>query len=95
MPPEILKKDGKWGFVAGQLKFGDELKPFYRIPANYRNARNKFKQFPRVFSFQKGWMHERQFVDEWKSGKTTHQLERFNKAVRMIGGGLSVRQIAA
>lgn len=89
----ILKKDGKW-IEAGQLKFGDELKPFYRIPANYRNARNKFKQFPRVFSFQKGWMHERQFVDEWKSGKTTHQLERFNKAVRMIGGGLSVRQIA-
>lgn len=89
----ILKKDNKW-VAAGELKFGDELKPFYRIPANYRNAKNKLKQHPRLFSFTKGWMHERQFVDEWKTGKTNPKLEQFNRAVRMIGGGLTVRQIA-
>lgn len=89
----ILKKDGTW-VEAGRLEFGDELKPFYRIPASQRHNKNRLKQFPRVFTNNKGWMHERQFVDEWKTGKEDKKLQKVNKAIRMICGGLNVRQIA-
>lgn len=89
----VLKKSGEW-VEAGSLEFGDELKPFYRIPASYRHTKNKTKQFPRLYTNTKGWLHERQFVDEWKSGKEDAALGKVNRAIRMIMGGLNVRQIA-
>jgi hypothetical protein len=90
---QILRKDGTW-VAAGELTRGDELKPFYRVPASYRHTKNRAKQFPRIFTTNKGWIHERQFVDEWKKGKADEKYEKMNRAIRMISGGLSVRQIA-
>lgn len=88
---QVLMRDGRW-VETGSLKFGDELMPFYRLSAN-TNIRHS--QHPRIFSFTRGWINERQFVDDWKTGKTPPAIERVNKVARMIGGGLKVRQIAS
>lgn len=89
----ILLKNEQW-IEAGKIKFGDELMPFYRLPANQNLTRIKVNQFPRIFTFNKGWIHERQFVDDWRSGKTESHHERVNQAVRLLAGGLYVRQVA-
>jgi hypothetical protein len=86
----VLRKDGRWT-ETGSLKFGDELMPFYRLTAK---TRLKHNQYPRLFSHKRGWINERQFIDDWKSGTTTPEYERVNKIVRMLGAGLRTRQIA-
>lgn len=87
----VLMKDGSWKYT-GQLKIGDKLMPFYRIPSN---GDVKKSQYPKMFTFTKGWIHERQFVDDWKSGgKINPRYEAVNRAVRMIAGGLTTKQIA-
>lgn len=88
----VLKKDGTWT-TTGQLKFGDELMPFYRFSANSKLTKQRHGQYSRIFSFNRGWIHERQFVDDWKLGKTSPEYERVNQAIRMIGGGLKTHQI--
>jgi hypothetical protein len=87
----VLKKNGEWA-ETGDLKFGDELMPFYRLKAK---TDLKHKQFPRIFSFNRGWINERQFVDDWKTNKASPNYEKINKVIRMIGGGLTTRQIAS
>ena len=89
----ILKRNGEW-IPCGELEFGDELMPFYRISANQNLTNLRVNQFPRIFSFDKGWIHERQFVDDWKSGKITPEYEKLNRACRLIGSDIPVRQIA-
>jgi len=89
---KILRRDGSW-CEAGKLEEHDELMPFYRKSANFRLTKLKQKQHPRVFTFKKGWIHERQFVEDWKSGRTDPKIELMNKAMRMIGAGISVRKI--
>ncbi len=88
----VLLRDGTWT-EAGNLEFGSKLMPFYRVAANQLFTRMKHRQHPRIMTFTKGWVHERQFVDDWKSGKTDHHLQRVNKVCRMIGAGLTTRQI--
>jgi len=86
----VLKKNGEW-IETGELQFGDELMPFYRLSAA---SDLKHKQFPRLFSFAKGWISERQFIDDWKTGKSNPDYEKVNRVIRMVGGGLTTRQIA-
>ena len=88
----VLRKNGTWT-ATSELKFGDELMPFYRQSANLNLTKRRHNQYARVFSFNKGWLHERQFIDDWKSGKTSIEYEKINRAIRMIGGGLTTRQI--
>lgn len=88
----ILLRNGKWQH-AGFLSVGAELMPFYHINPNQELTQNKFNQFPRVFTHTKGWMHERQFIDEWRTGKEDEELQEVNKICRMVTDGLSVRQI--
>jgi hypothetical protein len=89
----ILKRNGTWT-TCGELSFGDELMPFYRLPANQALTKLKTGQYPRIYTHNKGWIHERQFVEDWKSGKTSEEFEKANKVVRMVAADLSVRQIA-
>lgn len=88
----IMMLDRTWK-EAGELKTGDELMPFYRIPANYDLTQCKIAQFPRIYTHNRGWVHERQFVDEWRTGKVSETLLKLNSYCRMICEGLSVRQI--
>lgn len=88
----ILKRDGTWAH-AGDLKFGDELMPFYKIRANKYHSKIKTNKFPRIFTFNKGWMHERQFIDEWRLGEDQEQYEKANYVGRLIAKGYNGRQI--
>lgn len=88
----VLLRSGEWR-MSGDLKPDDELMPFYRVPADQELTGCKHHQFARVFTFQDGWKHERQFIDEWKTNRNIDKYERLNKAVRMIQEGLSANQI--
>jgi intein/homing endonuclease len=88
----VLKDDGSWSF-AGNLEEGNELKPFYRLPTNKKYNNLKIGQFPRIFTFTDGWKHERQFMDEWRTGKKEKKYERVNEACRLLAEGLSCRQV--
>lgn len=88
----ILLRNKEWK-EAGQIKHGDELMPFYHLPARHEMTGLKTHQWPRIFTFSKGWINERQFVDEWK-GKVNPEHEQLNRVCRMVSDGLSVRKIS-
>lgn len=90
---QLLKRDGEWIF-AGDLKFGDELMPFYKVRCNPHYSKLKTEQFPRIFTFDKGWIHERQFIDEWRTGKDDEKYERANYIARLVAQGLNSSQIS-
>jgi len=87
----VLLRNGAWAF-AGDLKFGDLLMPFYRMNPNHDLTENKKNQFPRIWTHSKGWVHERQFIDEWKSGKDIEKYNKINQAGRMFASGLNTKQ---
>jgi hypothetical protein len=88
----ILMRSGKWK-EAGQIEVGDELMPFYRLQARQDLTEIKTNQFPRIYTHNKGWVHERQFIDEFATGQDRKDLKQANHFCRMIAEGLSVRQI--
>jgi hypothetical protein len=90
----VLLRNGKW-VQAGDIKPGNELMPFYRVRTKYglnsgRGMDNgKKNQFPRIFTFADGWKHERQFVDEWKSGGTnTNYDPRLKLTLKCLTEGI-------
>lgn len=87
----VLLRNGEW-IEAGQLKEGSELMPFYRLRPDQDLTKSKKKQFPRIFTFNKGWMRERDFIDEWRTGKPNPNHEKLYKIARCITGGLNCRQ---
>jgi hypothetical protein len=89
----ILKRDGSWIF-AKDLNHGDELMPFYKIEPNKMLNDIKIKQFPRIFTFKDGWKHERQFIDEWNTGKVAPEKEKINTFFRYILAGLGSSKAA-
>lgn len=89
----ILMRAGEWS-AAGYLKPGDELMPFYRLPADQHLTQLKTHQFPRIFTHNKGWVHERQFIDEWRVGKDLPQYARLNKCCRLLASGSTCRETA-
>ena len=89
---KILLADKTWK-LAGQLTHGDELMPFHRLQARQEFTNIKTNQFPRIYTNAKGWIHERQFIDEWVSGEDREDLKLVNKYCRMITEGLTVRQM--
>jgi hypothetical protein len=88
----IFTKKEEW-VHAELLEIGDELMPFYRLPANQDLTKLKTNQFARIYT-KKGWKHERQIVDEWASGKEDPDLKEVNRYCRMIAEGLSTRQLS-
>ena len=88
----ILMRDGSWKYAC-EINVGDELMPFYRLPANKNLNKLPTKQYPRIFTFSKGWVHERQFVDDWRTGKTPPRLNTVNYYGRLLSSGLSMSQI--
>lgn len=89
---KILLRDATWK-EAGKLKQNDELMPFYRLQSKPELNKCKVHQYPRIFTHTHGWIHERQFVDGWRTGRTPADLKIVNKYCRMVCEGLSTRQI--
>jgi hypothetical protein len=88
----LLLKDMNW-IEAGELKFGTELMPFYKIPPDPKYNKLKTNQFPRIYTLNDGWTNERMFVDKWKLGKDAPYQAEVQKAIRLLTGGLTVRQV--
>jgi hypothetical protein len=88
---KVLNRNGKW-VETGSLKEGDTLMAFYRLPVNnYQTKLNK-NQFPRVFTYNKGWTHERMFVDEWRTGKVEEENKKTSKILHMLSKGLALNK---
>lgn len=85
----ILLANGEW-IEAGKIKEGDDLMPFYRIKAQGKKV--KSKQYPRVFTHTGGWLRERDFIDEWRTGERSSVKENLYKVVRCISSGMNCRQ---
>lgn len=88
----ILLRNSKW-IEAGNLDYGMELMPFYRVPAKQELTNIRMNQFPRIWTHERGWIHERQLIDEWTSGKTPEDLALVNKYCRLLSEGLRPNQI--
>lgn len=88
----VLLPNQQW-VEAGKLQEGNHVMAFHRVDARQSLTESKFNQFPRVLTHDKGWIHERQFVDEWRLGKNLEEYNRANELCRMVVGGLTVRQI--
>ncbi len=85
----ILDNNQNW-VHAGDLQRGFELTPFYKLDANrYLNDINT-NQFPRIKT-KKGWIHERQFIDEWKNGPYK-RYDKVNKAIRLLAEGATTKE---
>ena len=88
----ILMRNSEWQ-RAEDIEIGDELMPFYRIAANQMLTKLKTNQYPRIYTHHKGWINERQLIDEWSSGKENPDVQDVNKYCRLIAGGMNIRQI--
>jgi intein/homing endonuclease len=88
----VLLSNLEW-IQAGELKNGDELLAFIKVlPKQWVNDKKKIKtnQFPRIYTHQDGWKHERRFIDEWRTGaKDPHQVE-LQKGMRLVAQGVPV-----
>lgn len=89
----VLLSNGAWSLV-GDLTRDDCLMPFYRKSPNQNLTKLRKHQYPRIYSHTKGWIHERQFIDEWRLGKNLIKYEKCNKISRMIESGLNTKEIA-
>lgn len=91
---KILLRTMEWA-EAGKLKSGDELMPFYRLKANQNLTKLKYKQFPRIFTLNEGWKHERQFLDDWKLGERDPKYdERITRATKLLMEGCKYNELA-
>lgn len=86
----ILDKDQNW-IHAENLKIGSELSPHYKLEPNRSLNNLRTGQFARVYTKDRGWINERQFIDEWKNGHDK-KYEKVNKAMRLLSGGATTRQ---
>lgn len=83
-----LKSNFQW-VQAQDIKEEDQIICFHRISANENISHEKMNQFPRILSHKQGWMHERQFIDQWKTGKKDIAFKKVNQASKLIHGGLN------
>jgi hypothetical protein len=89
---KVLMRSGKWE-ETGNLKDGDELMAFYRLPVTHEPKIKKC-QFPRIFTYNTGWTHERFFVDKWRFGKIDEKEKPLHKALHMLSKGIMVKKVA-
>ena len=89
---KLLMSDNTWR-EAGKVEIGEEFKAFYKIEANQEFTKLGTNQYPRIYTYENGWVHERQFIDEWRAGKPDERYEKANKARKWLAGGMSLREI--
>lgn len=88
----ILLETGEW-IEAGNIKNDYKLMGFYQVEPLQKYNNLKSRLFPRIFTHKKGWVHERQFIDEWRSNENLENYKKLNELTRYISQGLNMRQI--
>jgi hypothetical protein len=91
---KLLLRTGEW-IQAENIKVGDNLMPFYREKPNLEYNKLLSGQFPRIFTFNNGWVTERQLVDEWRTSKPIDKYQIINIYTRLINQGMSMDKILA
>ena len=87
---KILLRNEQW-VEAGNLKEGDELMPFYRKSPYKKYPGVRGRIFPRIYTLKKGWLTERDFINEWRG--EPHKQD-FYKIVRAVCSGLKPDQVS-
>lgn len=64
------------------------------MPVNPDNSKLKQNQFPRIFTYNSGWTHERFFVDKWRFGKIEEKDKPLHKALHMLSKGMLFKKVA-
>lgn len=88
----LLLKNATW-IEAGKLEEGMELMPFYKVPANQSLTKKSNNQYPRIYTTTNGWMHERQFIDEWNDKKDS-KADKLSLVRKMVANGINAETIA-
>lgn len=88
----ILNNKEKW-LQAEEYKTGDSVLAFHKVDAKTCLNGQKIGQFPRIYTHRKGWVHERQFVDEWRLNRDIENYQQCNEICRMVVGGLNMKQL--
>ena len=85
---KILLRNGEWNTV-DKLYFGDNLMAFNKLrPSIFFNDVLKFKQFPRIYTHTHGWKTERQFIDEWRTGKVQESDKKQYVLNKLLSDGV-------
>jgi hypothetical protein len=88
----ILLRNNTWK-AAGDLQANDELMPFYRVnPRTSPHLTVRKGLFPRLLSLKKGWIHERQLIDEWRHRTPLEKYKICNHMARLCASGLKFKQ---
>ena len=88
----VLMSSKEWR-KASDLKFGDHLLAFNKVKPNIHfNGNLKRKQFPRIYTHRDGWKHERQFIDEWRTGKVEENDKYQYMVNRLLTEGTTVKE---
>lgn len=89
---EILLRSGEW-IATDKLAFADHLMAFNKLKPNIHFNRDlKSKQFPRIYTHRDGWKTERQFIDEWRTGKVEDADRRQYMTNRLLAEGTTIRK---
>ena len=89
---EVLTRNNKW-VAAKDLRFADHLMAFSKLkPSIHFNKNLKYKQFPRIYTHRDGWKNERQFVDEWRTGKVEEADKHQYMINRVMAEGTLIRE---
>jgi len=88
---KVLKRSGEW-VEAGALSEGDHLMAFYRLPVSHYLSSSTKNQFPRIFTYNRGWVNERIFVDEWRKGRLDKDLEKTLTGLHALSKGLTLNK---
>lgn len=90
----ILLKNGQWT-TTGELEIGDEIMPFYRVHANQELTKSKKHQYARIWTKIDGWKAEKDFIQEWRTGKKAPKKETLYKLLRLCNSNLLSGDIAS
>lgn len=84
----VLLKTQEW-IQAGDLKYGDQVIAFHRLPPPQTDVNFRENQFNRIYTHTDGWTHERLFINKWRDGDDGDKEKRLHKTLRLLTKGVS------
>jgi hypothetical protein len=87
---QVLLKNKTW-IPVEKICFGETLMAFNKLkPSIFFNQDLKYKQFPRIYTHTHGWKTERQFIDEWRTGKVEEIDKKIYTITRLLVEGVTL-----
>lgn len=80
---KVLLETGQWK-CAGDLSIGERIMPFHKVPPRCDLTQLYHNQFDRIWTRRKGWVHEKQFIDEWRYKQDIRKYDKLNEYCQQI-----------